>query len=157
MKVNNYIVTLNKDYMPVLCENGSFTIDGRKKMNNPDNLFTFFSSMGFKDAAAEHVYMVCLDIKGRLIGCALVSSGSFNASFFPVRDILQKALLLNAASIAICHNHPSGDITPSPEDINATKQLKNACEVIGIKLVDHLIIGAHQGHYYYSFFSEGAL
>lgn len=156
MKVKNYIVTLNKDYLPMLCENGSFTIDGRKRFNNPADIFEFFSSMGFKDAAAEHVYMACLDIKGRLIGCALVSSGSFNASFFPVRDILQKALLLNAASIAICHNHPSGDIMPSPEDRSATKQLKNACDVIGIKLADHLIIGAHQGHYY-SFFSEGAL
>jgi DNA repair protein RadC len=64
-----------------------------------------------------------------------------NSSIMSVREILQKALLANAVSIFIMHNHPSGDPTPSREDIQVTERLIKAGEIVGVQVLDHIIIG----------------
>ena len=70
-----------------------------------------------------------------------MSTGSLNSSIVHPREIFKRAVLQNAASIIICHNHPSGDPTPSQEDINTTKRIYDAGKILGIELLDHVIIG----------------
>ena len=85
--------------------------------------------------------MLVLDIKNNVRGAFEVSRGGLNASIVHPREIFKRALLLNAASIILAHNHPSGDTTPSREDINITKRLVEGGKILGIEVLDHIIVG----------------
>lgn len=85
--------------------------------------------------------VIALNTKGHIIGVNDASIGDLFSAIMHPREILKYAILSNAAAIICIHNHPSGDSTPSQEDINATKRIRDAGEVIGIKLLDHLVIG----------------
>lgn len=89
----------------------------------------------------ENVIMLMLDTKNKVIGTHLVSKGTVNACLIDPRTVLQVALLGNAVSIIVAHNHPSGDPSPSKEDIHITKRLNDACKIVGVSLLDHIIIG----------------
>ena len=89
----------------------------------------------------EYMYMLCLNTKLKLNGIFEVSHGNVNSSICGTREIFQKALLGNAVSIILIHNHPSGDCTPSREDIAVTKRLKDAGNILGVEVLDHIIIG----------------
>ncbi len=89
----------------------------------------------------EIVIVLCLSSKGRLLGKKLVSRGSINAAILDPREIYKEALSRRAASIILLHNHPSGDPSPSSEDIEITNRIAQAGELIGIPLLDHLVIG----------------
>jgi DNA repair protein RadC len=93
----------------------------------------------------ETLLSVMLTVKNDLIGVETVSIGSVTASTTTPKDVFKSAILANAVSIIICHNHPSGDLTPSNEDIKITKQLIVAGELLGIKALDHLIV-SNQGY-----------
>ena len=74
--------------------------------------------------------------------------------------ILKNAVECNATVIAVAHNHPSGSVRPSKEDINLTKKIKEACEIMDIKLLDHVLVGEHSssnGNNYFSFYDNGML
>ena len=81
-----------------------------------------------------------LDARNQLIGINTVSVGSLNASLVHPREIFRPAILMGAASIILAHNHPTGDPSPSREDIELTKRLAKAGEILGIEVLDHLII-----------------
>jgi DNA repair protein RadC len=89
-----------------------------------------------------------------LIGETTVSKGTVNASIITPRELFIEALQKNAVAIVIMHNHPSGDPTPSQEDIITTNRIKNAGNLIGIELLDHIIIG---NNCYISFRETGML
>ena len=91
--------------------------------------------------AEEVVVMLVLDNKNNVIGAFEVSRGSLNASIVHPREVFKRALLLNGASIIIAHNHPSGDPTPSREDVDITKRLVEGGNILGINVLDHIIIG----------------
>ena len=93
----------------------------------------------------EMLLSVMLTVKNDLIGVETVSVGSITASTTTPRDVFKSAILANAVAIIVCHNHPSGDLTPSNEDIKITKQLIAAGELLGIKILDHLIV-SNQGY-----------
>lgn len=95
-----------------------------------------------------------LDGKNRIIAMDLVSIGSLNQSIVHPREVFKTALLSNAAAIICVHQHPSGDPTPSSEDLAITRRLKEAGEIMGIKILDHIIIGDDQ---YLSFMERGLL
>lgn len=86
---------------------------------------------------------VCLhlNIKNDLISYELVSVGSLNASVIHPREVFKGAILSNAASLILCHNHPSGESEPSVEDIKITKRLAEAGKILGIDVLDHVIFG----------------
>lgn len=155
MKINEYKTVLDSDGRAILKVREKVEIDGRKAFNNPALMADFFSnSVGIGNCAEEYVYVGCFNAKMRLIGCFEASHGSVNASMFPVREILQKSLLIGAVYIAISHNHPSGDISPSNEDIAATKRIKEAANIVCVPVVDHVIVS---GSHYYSFAENGTL
>lgn len=102
----------------------------------------------------EHLYGVFLDAKHHVIGMHLIAIGSMTEAIVHPREVFKCAILLNAAALAIAHNHPSGDPTPSAEDRLLTTRLAQAGELLGITLLDHLVIGHGR---YYSFADHGAL
>ena len=89
----------------------------------------------------EHFYAAFLDGSSRLIRAEDVFSGTINMATVSPREVLRQALIYDAASLIILHNHPSGDPTPSPSDRETTRRFLTACEDVGIPLVDHIIIG----------------
>ena len=94
--------------------------------------------------AEEYCVMFCLDSKNNAIGAFLISKGSINLTSINVTDIIKRAILCNSKRIIIAHNHPSGSTEPSKHDIAATKKITEACNLMGINLLDHLIIGDKQ-------------
>ena len=157
MKVSKYDSMIDKSGAVYLRETGSFNIDGRRVYSSPDALAEFFGDViGIRQAAEEHVYIACLDTKLHLIGCFEASHGSVNGSMFPVREILQKSLMIGAVHIVLSHNHPSGDVTPSNDDISCTDRLKQACDICGVSLIDHVVVGANN-MWYHSFAEHGQL
>lgn len=93
-----------------------------------------------QDADREYFIVVCLDTKNQVNSITTSHIGTLNASIVHPRECFKTALLSNAATILIAHNHPSGSATPSPEDIAITKRLCKAGEILGIELLDHIII-----------------
>ena len=89
----------------------------------------------------EHFVTLMLDAKNRVIGLHTVSIGTLSAALVSPREVFKAAILANAASIILAHNHPSGDTTPSPEDIKVTDTLKQAGQILGIDVLDHVIVG----------------
>jgi DNA repair protein RadC len=89
----------------------------------------------------EHFVVLFLNTKNRVIGRQTLSIGSLNASVVHPREVFRAAIRRSSASILCAHNHPSGDPTPSPEDIQLTRRLSEAGELVGIELLDHIVIG----------------
>ncbi len=90
----------------------------------------------------EHFKAALLNTKNRILKVVTVSIGSLNASIVHPREILKPAISASAASIVLVHNHPTGDPTPSQEDVEFTRRFAKCGDLIGIKLLDHVIIGA---------------
>lgn len=105
-------------------------------------------------ANREQFIVVLLNSKNKVIGTELISEGSLTSSVVHPREVYKPAILQHAAAIVAAHNHPSGDPSPSEEDVELTELLADAGKVLGIPLVDHLIIGDGD---YYSFQENGAL
>ena len=99
-----------------------------------------------EDLDREAMVVVALNAKSEPTCLQVVSTGSLSASIVHPREVFKVARLSNAYSILLAHNHPSGDATPSQEDINITKRLKNAADIMGVPILDHIIIGS--GNYY---------
>ena len=89
----------------------------------------------------EQFIIACLNTKNEPTNITVVSVGSLNKAIVHPREVFKTAILSNAASIMAFHNHPSGDTTPSQQDLQLTNRLYEAGELLGIKLLDHLIIG----------------
>lgn len=94
----------------------------------------------------EEFIVCCLDTKNQPLSLSVVSIGSLNSAIVHPREVFKVAILSNASSIIAFHNHPSGDTEPSVEDISLTSRLAEAGKLIGIKLIDHIIIGS-EGKY----------
>ena len=102
----------------------------------------------------EQFITLHLDGKNRIICMDLVSIGSLNQSIVHPREVFKTACISNAAAILCIHQHPTGDPSPSGEDLSITRRLKEAGEIMGIKLLDHIIIGDGE---YLSFVERGLL
>lgn len=102
----------------------------------------------------EEFWITALDGKNRLIGTHQVSVGTLNASLVHPREVLKPLILASAAACLLVHVHPSGDPTPSPEDRAITARLIEVCDLLGVQILDHVIIGAGR---YHSFADRGEL
>lgn len=112
----------------------------RLKMNNPSSIADYYME-SLSHEEQEHVYCMMLDVKNSLLADVLLTKGTINSSVVSSREIFLKALEYHAVSIILVHNHPSGDPTPSNEDLELTYKVKEAGDILGIGLLDHLIIG----------------
>ena len=111
-----------------------------EKIKTPDQLSLVFMNE-LRDKKQEFVKTVILDTQNRIIKTVTNSVGTLNANIVEVREILNEPIRASAAKIALVHNHPSGDVTPSKSDIYFTQKVNEACKLFGIELIDHIIIG----------------
>jgi DNA repair protein RadC len=89
----------------------------------------------------EHLRVVLLDTKNHVMGIREVYKGSLNSSLIRISEVFRDAVRENCASVIVAHNHPSGDPTPSPEDVRVTQDLVRAGKLLDIDVLDHLVIG----------------
>lgn len=114
----------------------------REKVTQPEVVFNIaINGLELHEQAEESFYIFTLDTKNQINGIFEVSRGTLNATIVHPREVFKRALLQNANSIILIHNHPSGDPTPSQEDLEMTRKLVEAGNILGIKVLDHIIIG----------------
>jgi len=108
-------------------------------LKSPEDVAAVVRSQ-LKGKKKEHFLVLCLDTRNRLINCKPVSIGSLDTSIVHPREVFKEAVSSSASSVIFVHNHPSGDPEPSQEDVELTKRLAKAGEIIGIDVLDHIIV-----------------
>ena len=124
----------------------------RARIISPRDLLPFVTNYAI--SKKEHFLAITLSGSNEIIQIHVVSVGTVTRTLIHPREIFAEAIRETASSIIVCHNHPSGDCSPSKEDIETTKLLLNASEILGISLLDHIIIDCDD---YYSFMEHGVL
>lgn len=122
-------------------------------LTRPDSVADYLFEY-FRDSYKEEFVCLLLDTKNRVISVESISKGTINQTLVHPREVFRRAITQNANSIIISHNHPSGDPTASREDILITERLVKAGEYIGIKVLDHIVIGDNR---YISFRDKGLI
>lgn len=126
-------------------------------INSPESASAFFHSVMDNIYDKEAFVVAFLNTKNRVIDHEVVSVGTINSSLVHPREVFRNAIINKANSVILCHNHPSGDLTPSTEDINITRRLEETGKLLGIKVLDHLIINGINHKELYSFKTKGVL
>ena len=108
--------------------------------HSPESIARYYMAE-FRSYRQEHLMLLLFDSKNHLSGERLISKGTVNSSIAEPRDIYSEALRMGAVSIILIHNHPSGDITPSSADLTVTKRIRESGDLLGIRLLDHIIVG----------------
>lgn len=121
-----------------LCKRGT-KINTTEKLDSPKKVTDLCEDLTRLDQ--EILRLICVNTKNEIIHQEDVFKGSLNLSIVHPREILKVAIQCSACNIIIVHNHPSGDPTPSKEDINITLRIKEASKIVGIELLDHIIVG----------------
>lgn len=111
-----------------------------RNIRSPQDSYALLKEL-LENKDREHFIVVALNTKNEPVTINVCHIGSLNASIVHPREIMKIAILSNAASILVAHNHPSGNTSPSQEDISVTERLKQAGDLMGIELLDHLIVG----------------
>lgn len=140
------------------------------KLQKVDELVLEFGTICYSSLAAariinkylegadrEHLIVLLLNTKNKIIGINTVHVGSLNSSMVHPREVFKPAILGNAASIIVAHNHPSGEVFPSSEDLEVTRDLKEAGKILGIEVLDHIIVGNVEEFKYYSLLEKGLM
>jgi DNA repair protein RadC len=99
-----------------------------------------------KENGKEHLIMFCLDGNHSVVAYNVVAVGTATSAPVHPREVFQPAIMTGAVSIVLCHNHPSGNVEPSREDLSVTKTLLEASKYLGIKFLDHVIVGQDAYH-----------
>jgi len=124
-----------------------------QKLTNATMVYEYYKNK-ISDKKQEHFYVVYLDNSKKIIDDKLLFIGTINHSVVHPREIYKEAYILSASAIILVHNHPSGNVIPSKEDITLTKHIKDVGLVLGIKVIDHIIIGRNN---YYSLLENNDL
>lgn len=154
MRVNCYLTEMNNDKIPTLVMEKGF-IYRTEALKHPDEIAAFMNDVFHLDKRTEEfVYMISFDTKMKINGVFEISHGVVNASLCSPREVYIRALLTGAAYVVLVHNHPSGEPTPSKDDLYLCERMKKAGEIIGVSLCDFIIIG--DGNFV-SFLGKGLL
>lgn len=154
MQIGIYDTVVNSDCHTVLVEEKSVDYNV-ETLTTPASAVEMINRLtGLNVKGEENCYIVAFNTKSKPLGIFFLARGTVNLCLVGPREVFLRALLIGAAHIILFHNHPSLVCTPSEEDILLTKKLKEAGELIGIPLMDHIIIG---GDNYYSFREQKSL
>lgn len=126
----------------------------KRRISSPDDALTLLREF-MEDADREQFLIMCLNTKNEPTAIHTVSIGTLNSSYAHPREVFKAAILANSACIILAHNHPSGDPTPSRDDMELTGRLKDAGKIIGIEVLDHMVIGENGS--FVSFKAKGLL
>jgi DNA repair protein RadC len=122
-----------------------------KKIRSPREAVRYVSEYFapyLRDAKNEFFFIVLLDIKNKPVKHIEISKGSVNASIVDPKEVVKEATLHSASSVILIHNHPSGEVEPSEEDVKITNQIVKALELVNVKVLDHIIIGKNHEDYF---------
>ena len=118
------------------------TIDGLDWMvRSPEDIGTRLIGQ-FRGVKQEQIHTLVMSIKGRVLKQEIIYQGSVSQALVRIAEVIRPAIQLSAPGLIIVHNHPSGDPTPSPDDLHLTNQVLEACRLMDLNLLDHLVIGA---------------
>lgn len=115
----------------------------RQAITSPEAVFALLGGR-LLGKTKEELYVLSLDTKGRLLGSAVAVAGGVRSVSMRMADVFREPIVLDATSVIVAHNHPSGDPAPSRQDIEVTRELVAAGELLGISVQDHVIIGQNQ-------------
>lgn len=118
----------------------SSVLYANRRISKPNEIVDLLKIF-LEDCDREKLIVCCLNTKNEPTSISVVSVGSLNTSIVHPREVFKTAVMSNSASIILAHNHPSSDLTPSKEDIDITERIKQGGNILGIKLLDHLILG----------------
>lgn len=121
------------------------TVSGRPTVSRAEDVVRLCAPQ-LRGCDREHFWALALNTKNQLIRVIEVSVGSLNASIVHPRELFKEAVKVSAASVVVVHNHPSGDPTPSGADVQLTRRLVKAGDVLGIEVLDHVVIGDGGDH-----------
>ena len=154
MKIAKYNTELDDNFIPVLVKEEEFSWD-KETLNSPQSIVDMLNSIFHLDRQAEErVYMLCLNNKCRPLGIFELSHGAGNFSICNPREVFLKALSCGASSFVLFHNHPSGDSTPSQEDIEVSNKIKECGYLLALPMTDNIVVGRNE---YSSFKSMGLI
>lgn len=136
-KIDIYTVKLIKE------KSGLYDVESTKISSPMDAYKIIQSVLDLESESVEKLGILALNTKNVVCGVHIISVGSLNSSIVHPREVFKNAILNNANSIMLFHNHPSGDTTPSQEDISVTGRLREAGTILGINVLDHIIIGEY--------------
>ena len=125
----------------------------RRQFRDAQSVYESFRER-FEQADREEFVVLLLNAKNQLLGFNVISVGSLTSSLVHPREVFKAAIVGNAAAIILIHNHPSGDPQPSAEDLSITTRLCQVGEVMGVRVLDHVVIGEGR---YVSFVDEGLM
>jgi DNA repair protein RadC len=152
MNVKEYMVLANEKRIPYLEEVRDTGLTDENSYCTPKEISKVVRNLYHAEQLLEeHIWMLAFDTKNHLIGVFEVTKGAFNSSVLNPAQILQRALLCGAVGIALVHNHPSGDVKPSKEDILLTSRVMEAVKICGIEFIDHVIVSGAGRDSIYSF------
>ncbi len=112
-----------------------------ERAQRPEDIARFLRSLRIQDYEQEHFLTIILDTKHQIKGFCTVTVGLIDRSQVHSREVFRTAIMQGASHVILAHNHPSGDPTPSAQDIDCTKDLVAAGKIVGIEVIDHVIIG----------------
>ena len=134
-------IYMNENSQPYLfSEKTNILVNEKTMYNEPLMLFQLATQTDLRKQAYESVYVFMFDTAGHFLKFSEMAHGGIKSTDIPVREICQAALLANASSVALMHNHPSGNLEPSDTDIEGTEIMHAALSLIGIDLIDHIIV-----------------
>lgn len=156
MIITKYELQLTDEQHPVMVKDRAVRYDcSAKYLDTPRKIVEMLNTCySLNVMAEEYVYLICFNNKIRPIGIFELSHGTADSSALNMRELFIRVLLCGATSITIVHNHPSGDTTPSHQDMTTFEKIKDANHFLNIKLLDFIIIGADD---FYSFCSNNCL
>lgn len=116
-----------------------------KTMTNAIDIIDFINSIeGYDKAINENVIVIMLNTKNKIIAYSEIGIGANNNCYIDIPSIFKTLFTTNTSKFILAHNHPSGDATPSKEDIATTKKIKEVSELMGVQFLDHIIIGENE-------------
>ncbi len=122
-------------------------------IRSSDDLFKYFYPL-MCDLTVEESYVLLLNNRNRVIDNVRIATGGLTSTVVDIRLVMREALVKRATTIALCHNHPSGNLRPSSEDDRLTQNIVSACKIMNIRFLDHIIVA---GNKYYSYNDESRL
>jgi DNA repair protein RadC len=138
---------------------GKERIDKKAKLKRPEQVLNFVTNqigLELQDSKKEYLYVILLDNKMKPLRTFFSTFGSIDTNVVDIQDIIRRISEYGATSIILVHNHPSGETQPSQEDEETTRRVSKACNLVGVKLVDHVIVGSDPEDYF-SFQKKGLL
>jgi DNA repair protein RadC len=138
---------------------GKERIEKESKLKQPEQVLSYIANLvgiELQDSKKEYLYVILLDNKMKPIRTIFSTFGSIDTNVVDIGDIIRRVAEFGASSLILVHNHPSGETQPSQEDEETTRRVSKACNLVGVKLVDHVIVGSNP-ETYFSFQKNGLL